>query len=148
MVYIKYLEQCLKHRTRSINISHPCCYYYLHFMGASVYTCARTQDPARLSGDLSCQLPYCHLQVALTKEATEFCILSFLFFRSPCVRPAAPHPKSHLQAIAFHLPPLLQGLWGKKGRAQAWKEREHPAANEMAAVPREQLFLEQWKPQG
>lgn len=116
MVYIKYLEQCLKHRTRSINISHPCCYYYLHFMGASVYTCARTQDPARLSGDLSCQLPYCHLQVALTKEATEFCILSFLFFRSPCVRPRCPPPKIPPPGHCLPSPSPSPRSLGKEGQ--------------------------------
>lgn len=113
MVYRKYLEQCLKHRIRSIYTGHSCCYHCLHFAGASVLS---HRFSARLSGGRSCPLYYCYLQVALTEEATEFCIPSFLFFRSPCA-----HTKSHLQVIAFHLPPLPQGLWGKKGRVQPRK---------------------------
>ena len=98
VLYIEYLEQWLKHRIRSIYTSHSCCYYYPHFVGAPVPS---QRSSARPSGDRFCPLRYYHLQVALTEEATEFCIPSFLFFRSLCA-----YTKSHLQVIAFHLPPL------------------------------------------
>lgn len=99
VLYIEYLEQWLKHRIRSIYTSHSCCYYYPHFVGAPVPS---QRSSARPSGDRSCPLRYYHLQVALTEEATEFCIPSFLFFRSLC---AYTNPTSRsLPSIFLHFP--------------------------------------------
>lgn len=89
MLYIEYREQWLKHRIRSIYTSHSCCYYYPHFVGAPVPS---QRSSARPSEHHSCPLRYYHLQVALTEEATEFCIPSFLFFRKPLCPHKIPPP--------------------------------------------------------
>ena len=133
-VYIKYLEQRLKHRIRSICTSHSCCYYYLHSVGASVLS---QRFSARPTGDRPCPSCFYHLQVALTEEATEFCIPSFLFFRSPW-------PPGHCLPSSSSSPRSL----GKQGQGAAMEMTGTFCSQWRGSITKRPRFLEWQKPRG
>lgn len=100
-------------------MSHSCCYYCIYFMGASVYTYSHTGSQP---GSLEISLSPCATVIykwPLTEGLLNSVCLLYVSSEAPVPQP----PKSHLQVTAFRLPPLLQGLHGKKGRVQQRSNR-------------------------